>query len=310
MKKSYNQRTPLLALPVLGYNDKILPEVELHKWTVIENLLIAGMQGVKHCVFDEGYWRIQQTADDTYMVSVGGVGHSVAAHGTVGGAYFKADSQIRWEGLQKGNLYWLYLRATQHTMVNPEMTRAAISKHRLSDDSLLMAYVDLRSAEPEINPYPDGKVYSKDIARHANDKENPHGLRLYQQELVVTEKLVLRNQDGTAPTIEVEVDGEAVSLPANMLPGAVAELAGRAVEVIDFESFGPEGGVIEVPNRSKVFNVIVQRRASGKDAIMRPAGEIAVGYFGENEQADQMNEFVVYNSGHEGLPMRATIFCG
>jgi hypothetical protein len=310
MKKSYKQSTPILAIPVLGYNDKILPEVELYRNTVIENFLIAGMQGVKHCVFDEGYWRLNQTADGVYSAVLGATGITPAAHGTVGGAYFKAASQIRWEGLKKGNVYWLYLRATQHTMVDPEKTRVAISNHKLSstDDCLLMAEVNLRDTEPEINPYPEGKVYSKDIARHANDKENPHGKRLYQDELVITEKLILRSREGVSPMVQVEYDGEVIDFPANMLPGAIAELAGRAVEIIDFESFGKEGGVIKVANRKKVFNVTTQRRVVGD--FTGTVGEVAVGYFSEDARADEENEFVVYNAGDEGLPMRAIIFCG
>ena len=310
MKKTYKQETPILGIPVLGYKDKILPEVELYRWTIIENMLIAGTQGVRECVFDDGYYRLVKTSDDTYDVIVGATGGQPdAAHGMVSGTYFKTASELRWKDLKNNNKYWLYLRGTTATIVNPAAVRAVISRHRLAetDNCLLMASVNLREGEPVVNPFPDGKVYSKDIARHVSDKENPHGRRLYQDELVITDNLVLRNQNGDSPTIEVEVDGEVVKLPANMLPGAIAELAGRAVEIIDFESFGPEGGVIEVPNRSKVINVTVTRRVVG--SFKGDAGEIAVGYFGEDEKADVANEFVVYNSGEEGLPMKAMVFC-
>jgi len=309
MKRTYRQTTPLLGIPVLGYGDKILPEVELYRHKVIENLLIAGMQGVKSCLFDEGYWRVTKTSDEFNTVVLGATGSSPAAHGVIDGAYFKVSAQISWGEIKLGGTYWLYLRATTKTMENPEAVRAVVSSHRLSegDNCLLMATLNLREEEPKLEIAPDEKIFSKDIARHANDKENPHGLRLYQKELVVTDKLVLRSQDGTAPTIEVEVDGKAVELPANLMPEAIGQLAGRAVEIMDFDSFGPQGATLQVSGRKEVFNVTVQRRVV--DAFKGVAGEIAVGYFGEDANVDEANEFAVYNSGEEGIPLRAIVFC-
>jgi len=53
--------------------------------------------------------------------------------------------------------------------------------------------------------------------------------------------------------------------------------------------------------------VTVTRRVV--DAFKGVAGEIAVGYFGEDANADEANEFAVYNSGEEGIPLRAMVFC-
>jgi hypothetical protein len=229
----------------------------------------------------------------------------------VGGVFFRASSSVFWKGLEKGNNYWLYVRATTKTMTNPSAIRAVASRYRLeeSPDALLVAEVNLREMEPEVNPYPDGKIYSQDIARHASDKENPHGLRLYQDELVV-KHLILRSIDEEA-TIEVDIDGEARQFSASLLPGAINEIAGRAVEIVDFDSFGPDGGVLQIPSRDKVIHAQVQRRAAGKvDFSQGIVGDIAVGYHGEDERNDEPNEFSIYNSGAEGLPMRAIVYCG
>lgn len=307
MKKTYKQMTQILGIPVLGHRDRILPEVEMNKWKIVENMLIAGTQGVKKCVFDEGVFRVVSTSDELFSVTLSATGVSPSVEGMVGGAYLKGESQIVWPDLKKGNNYWLYLRGSRATFADPSSLRAVSSRHRLADSpqALLMAEVNFRELEPEVNPYPDGKIYTSDIAKHASDKENPHGKRLYQDELVV-KHLILRDVD-VVSTIEVDVDGEPKVFAASQLPEALGIMAGRAIEKVDFNSFGPDGGVIKLPSGKEILHVQVQRRVTGP--FVGFAGETAVGYFGEDPHSDESSEFTVYNSGEEGLPMRALVWC-
>ena len=51
---TYKQKTPHLGIPVVGNRDRISPDVEMRKYTIIENMLIAGTQGLTEVVFDDG----------------------------------------------------------------------------------------------------------------------------------------------------------------------------------------------------------------------------------------------------------------
>ena len=43
--KQYKLRTPRLGLPVPGYKAHIWPEIEMMRWQIVENLLLAGPRG-------------------------------------------------------------------------------------------------------------------------------------------------------------------------------------------------------------------------------------------------------------------------
>lgn len=305
--KQYKKKTPLLGIPVPWYKDRIVPEQEMSRFIIIENLLIAGMQGVGCAVFDDGDFRLEAETDEMFQVVLVATGSSPSAEGIIGSAYFNAPPELRWARLRKGYMNYLYLRGGRNTFRDHAAVRTVSSEYPIEGKAnLLMAAVDLREEVPKLDTYPDGKIYSTDLARHASDSENPHGRRMYQDELVVTKKLFLRSEDGESPEVEVDVDGEAVSFPASSFAGAVAELAGRKVVVRDFDSAGRDGMVIS-SNGGKVLYAMVQRRAANGSGSV---GEIAVGYHGEDAKADSEDEFVVYNSGNEGLPMRAFVICG
>ena len=307
--KGYNRKTPLLGIPVPWYKDRIIPEVEFRRFCLIENMLIAGTQGVRTCVFDDGNYRLLPETDETYKVSLTATGPSPSASGIVGGAYFMAPSELIWSGLRKGFSNYLYLRATPKTYEDCSAVQTSTSEHLLPmADALLLAFVDLRDEVPRLNTEPDGKVYSADVARHAMDNENPHGRRMYQDELVVTQKLILRGPEGAVPTIDVEIEGEVRTFPASAFPEALTELAGRQVEIQDFESAGPDGLVLKAKSGKTVIYVDIQRRVSGP--FKGSVGEIGVGYHGEDASTDESSEYAVYNLGDSGLPMRAFVICG
>jgi len=158
--------------------------------------------------------------------------------------------------------------------------------------------VDLRDGA-KVDPYPDGKLYSDDMARHVGDAENPHGRTLTQDELVVRKKLILPTED-----FEVQIGDDAV--PASAFSDAVSQVAGRRIEVVDFESFGQDGGVKSASRR--VRSVQIHRRVL--DGMAGSLGEIGIGYFGQDNKVDLENEFSVYNTGDAGIPLRAMVLCG
>lgn len=294
----YKGKTPYLNIPVVQFGDKINPDMEMRKYTIIENMLIAGTQGVKEVVFDEGSYSLDEDGD-VFVVSLRAGSTHPSIHGMVSGFYFKGASTLKWESLIPGNFYYLYIRPTPNTPHENSAIRTVASKIKFDAGSLLVGTVDLRNNLAELDTNPDGKIYSGDIARHAADSFNPHGTTLTQEILKITKSLVI---DEFA---SVEVGGSELS--GGDFVAAVATLTGKRVEVIDFVS----GGVSGVPLKAsgKIVNVQVHRRIVGTVQLNK-IGEVGIGYFGEDNNVDSESECMIYNSHVDGIPMRALVITG
>jgi hypothetical protein len=297
-----------LKIPVHGKGDPLSPPVEMQRFQIIENMLLAGTKGVRNCVFDDGLFELNPETDSTYVATARATGHSPSAVGMVGGAYFEAPPTVSWSGLRKGYFYYLYLRGSSATLADFNEVKPVSSSYVLDGDNLLLATADCRSDQPKLNPYPDGKLYSDDLARHINDVENPHGREVLQDILYVRQKLVLHSPEGNPADIEVLVDGKPVTVPSAAIPGAVAELAGRKIVTVDFTTAGIAGRIMEVKEVDKVVFVQVSRCSSG--GVLGVIGETAVGYFNTDPALHAANEFSFYNTGDSDLPMRALVYCG
>ena len=294
---SYKQKTPHLGIPVVGNRDRIMPDVEMRKYTIIENMLIAGTQGLGEVVFDDGSYSLEKNGDK-YAVTVRAGGTYPSMHGIVGGFYFKAAAKVAWENLAPGHAHFLYVKGTPQTPHDHSSVRLASSTVRLGKGSLLMASVDLREETPEIDTNLDGKVYSADVARHAADTSNPHGVCFEQDELVIAKELRI-------------LAGALVEMEGSVFQGidfvnAAAALSGRKVQTVSFKSAGPAGAIVKA--QGKVLMAQVQRCVEG--SFDGEVGEVGVGYFGQDGSVDSESEFKVYNSGVENVPMRALVICG
>jgi hypothetical protein len=298
----YKQKTRYLGIPVIGYGNRIIPEQELKKYQVIENMLLAGLGGVKSCVFDDGSYSLESESDGSFRVVLGATGSSPGAEGIAGGVYFHVES-VRWDGLKAGSKHYLYLATSSKTYEDCSAVSAVSSVHPgvEGDGSLLMAVVDLQGAVGSVDADPDGKLYSSDLARHVGDSENPHGRVLRQDGVVVSESLSFEDE----AVIKV---GETF-FQASLLPEAISVVSGRKLKKVDFDSSGPVGMVVKVNGAAEVWAVLsVHRRAAGKIPVGN-LGEVSIGYHGEDGLADEANEFVVYNGGGAGLPLRAVVMC-
>jgi hypothetical protein len=303
----YKNKTKILGIPVHGLGDRIIPEVELQRFQIIENMLIAGTQGVKNCVFDDGLFSIDPETENTFIVTLKATGCSPSASGLVGGAYFFGSPVLSWKNLNRGYVYHLYLRGLNKTFEDPSSIAEVSSLYPIEGDNVLIAIADCRADVPKINTNPDGKVYSCDLAAHINDVENPHGRSVIQDKLYVREKICLYSPEGKGAEVEILVDGVAKQIPVNLLPGAALELAGRKVVTIDFLSLGSAGKIIEIPDINKVLFVQVSRRFS--DNMDKVLGETMIGYYSEDPSLHLPSEFSVYNSGDSDIPLRALAYC-
>jgi len=308
MNLSYKQTTKRLGIPVLGNGDHIYPEVELRKYQIIENMLLAGTKGIRNAVFDDGLFSLSSETDSTFVATLMATGHEPSAKGIVAGTFFEAKPSLSWSGLKKGYFYFLYLRATNDIFMDASAVAEMSSLYTLEGDNVLLATADCRSDQPVLNPYPEGKLYSEDLGAHLCDVENPHGRVLIQDDLYIRNKLALHSPEGEQAQVEVLVDGKPVLVPAGALAAAALELAGRKVVTIDFLSAGSIGRIVSVPDVGKILFVQVCRRFSG--SFSDSLGESAIGYFGEDQMLHLANEFSYYNSGDGDIPVRALVYCG
>jgi hypothetical protein len=302
--KAYKQRTKYLNMPVVGLGDRIDPKQELKRYQIIENMLIAGTQGVKCVVFDDGDYRVEKETDNTYMVSCLATGSMPCATGMVNGAYFNAHGQIRWEGLKKGTQNWLYITGGPKTFEDCTAIRTTSVKRDLGsrNSHLLMGYIDLRTDKPVLNIYPDGKVYSDDVARHALDNTNPHGRSMIQDELIIHNNLQLGDEEHT-PVISAYTGGEKKEFPIDSVAAAVSSLAGQRVLFVDFETGGDEGILLSVEDG---LNILFASPQGSSLSV----GNFAVGYEGSDGKVDKSNEVMVYNNGDIGVKCRLMVICG
>lgn len=302
MSGKYKNRTKLLGIPVPGYGDAIWPELELQKYQLIENMLMAGLRGAVNSVFDEGDMAVRQVENGTYRVTLSATGNHSSAEGTVGGAYFKAPTSVVWEGLKDGTTYFLYLKGSPKTFADQQDVRPVSSPRRLLDKvSVLVAKVELNGDSSVVDRSPDGKMHARDFENHVMDWDNPHGMKVSQDELMVSKVLHL----GKDAVIEVGPDDATVRIPASVL----AAVTRTSRKVIDFVTGGSLGTMLE--GGGVVSFVAVSRICLGPLNVgVDEVGEIAIGYHGSDMSVSRPDQFVVRNSGAVGIPMKALVICG
>ena len=183
---SYSQKTNHYGIPVLGYGDRILPEVELKKWQFIENLFLACMRGESTAIFAEGNLSLEQRRDKKIYAVMREAGNGVICRGMSGGAYFNAIKPIEWGPLSIGSTYYLEVNANVHTFEDPSVFSVSYSTMSSPSEKVaLVASVDMRGDVFKIDRYPPGKNCPALLMRHIEDNENPHGELVYQTNLNV-----------------------------------------------------------------------------------------------------------------------------
>ena len=291
--KTYKQRTKFLGIPVVGNDDGIWPEVELKKYQIIENLLLAGLKGMQNCIFDEGDLALEKKQDGEFFAILRPSGISPALEGIVGLAYFFSQDALMWDNLVAGKMYYLYVTRTPHTFSDSSSVRAVALEHEQSSKlMILVGIVDLKSDNPSLDRNPTGKVNIFDLTQHSMESDNPHGNNLVQDELVIRKKLVLG--DGQDTEVVIRSGNEQVTLPVACLVPSVATFIVKGIE-----------GVV-VTSLARVAFVQTSRVSGATGKV----GEVSIGYFGQDAKVPDERSFVVYNDEDVGIPMKALIYHG
>lgn len=166
MSREYKQRTKILGIPVVGHKDGIYPEVELRKWQLVENFLLAASRSLRNCIFEEGAWGVKKE-DGTFTVTLSNNASMAApsVSGVIKGTYFCGGPTVSWTGLQTGKRHFLYLNITRETRLNPKSIRTYSSDMRVMGwDSMPMGILDLTGSDPVVDKHPEGKVYADSMA--------------------------------------------------------------------------------------------------------------------------------------------------
>ena len=289
--KSYKQRTRMLGIPVVGDNDGIYPEVELKKYQIIENLLVAGLKGMQNCIFDEGDLALEKKEDGTFFVIMRPYGMHPPLEGIVGGAYFLATDVLVWDNLVAGKTYYLYVARTAHTFSESSSVRAVISEYEQLNKTVIFVGVANLKGTPSLDRDPVGKIHIADLEQHPSQSENPHG-NLIQDEMMIRKRLVLGDGQGTEIVI---VSGEEqVTVPVACLVPSTAS----------FVTAGGEGVIVSSSARIAFVQTSRVSGAIGK------VGEVSIGYFGQDSKVPNEKSFVVYNDGDTNIPMKALVYHG
>lgn len=290
--RAYKQRTKILGIPVVGDQDRIYPEVELKKYQIIENLLLAGLKGAFNCIFDEGDMVIEEN-NDNFSVKILACGNKPAIEGVVGSAYFLISDMIEWNDLNRGKFYYLYITRTNHTFSNSSSIRTIATEYEQKNKNvILIGSVDAREEKIILNRTPKGKILNKELREHIINSDNSHGKNIVQDEITVRKRLTLG--DGFGTEIIIHSEKEKITLPVSCL----------IPNIISFKSNGIEGIEITATNRVAFTQV---SRESGKEGML---GEISVGYYGQDKNVKNFNNFIVYNEGDKDIPLRALIYYG
>ncbi len=167
---------------------------DINTLKVIDSLLHAGTCGVSKALFEDGDYDIFDNGDNTYtLIIVPTPTYSI--FGIIDHKLFLSTKTITFDKLQKGRMYYLYIQSSNELFAQPEKFNKIVSttKRLETPEKMLIATVNLIK-EPYINENPLDKVYSKDILAHTHDSSNPHGRKLYQDNLYINDDFYINNQ--------------------------------------------------------------------------------------------------------------------
>jgi hypothetical protein len=308
----YNKKTEFYGIPILCEGQSLSEKEETKKFNIIENQLLGATKGVMCCVFEEGSYHISKEDEKSFSVKLVPTGKSVALEGIVRGGYCLSKEKIVWGDLKKGRVYHLYVMHNDKLYQDEYAFSVTKKEHTPWDKNLnnylYLAKVDLTKEKPVIDSFPDGKVYANDIASHATDKTNPHGLELYQDTIVV-KKLVFEDESGRRIDLFSSKGGGVLN---DTVYDKYKEVKSRDVvvtkkgkeitvkeSIFNTDSKGKEGVEISVSGE-EILSTSVTETIEKDSEVSFKLGQVVV---------QNVNNYTVkiYNNGEVGVPMSVVI---
>ncbi len=293
---SYKHKTDFYKIPSIGEGDKLSASEELKAARIIENQLLGATKGVLNAVFEEGEYKLICNQNNTFSVILIGTGEKPTLEGIVGGGYCYSKRNIVWDDLQFGHTYYLYVGWTEN-LFEVESSFSVLKKEGgpfLNNfRALLLAKLDIKQGFPKLDIFPDGKIYSRDIAVHANDVTNPHGENQIQDTITLRKSLMFEqiNEDGSIiPVVLYDGFGN----------GLLKQINKNKIIFIDGVSGGSNGVNIQVEGIKEIKGVIVQEKIKYGKPPTFALGEV-VSSFNENK-------LIIYNNGRNEISINIIVF--
>lgn len=285
--KAYKYVTEHFGIPVTG-EEEMTVHAEHTRWTIVENQLLAATKGVYCAVFEDGDYQVIDNVDGTYTVMLVGTGHDYAFMGMVNGGLAFTEDPIIWEGLKNTHKYYLYATYEDGMYLDPMLfgrTSRTIPIENGVRTATLLAVFDGTTGKIDNNP--DGKIYGEDLSSHMGDDHNPHGTKMYQDEIIIGSLIHRKvNNDGSS-TLTPMINGK---------DGLLDTLRQKTITVHAL-SGGPSGVNVDIPFPGTVVSASAQEFVQVNNAPTFGLGEVCV-------RVDPGAAVVtVFNAGAEGIPI-------
>lgn len=246
-ENEYKGKTRFETFNVLGFDDRIWPDVEDENWQKVENALLGSVKYNR--LIKRGTFTVEQVDAFQSTVTLSLQGLNPAFEGVVGGGFYRIDDDLVWEiDTTTDKEVWLYLTVvpgmtdpTSPDSLDKEVKEDAPYTDASSLESrLVMAVVSVVSGEAEITDGSPVEQEGNPILSHQLTSENPHGTLLKQDEIEV---LALK-LGGTDVMAEALVEG--VVLEVGLYELDMRDELGLepdAPVTVKFASFAMEGHV-------------------------------------------------------------------
>ena len=189
----YSKKTKFYGIPYISKLERMEGKEEEKAAIIIDNMLYAATFGVGKALFEDGKYSLSLQDDGLYELIITPYdGYSFL--GILNYALFLSKNTKHIYNLRSGRKYYIYAVYKEDLRTDPEnfyLKATTIPFVSNSTISLLLATVDLTGIEGKIDENPEGKEYSNNISAHINDYTNPHGRKIYQDQLEITKELIL-----------------------------------------------------------------------------------------------------------------------
>lgn len=207
----------------MGDGDTLSASQEQIAYKIIENQLRGGiLASGGNRVLDEGTYLVQVNSGNFSTVTLTG---NPALRGFANEGFVEVYGQLRWENLAPNQEYYLYVRTTTNTYLDPGNVETVTSTSPITlNDHLYLAKIDTADATPSsvptIDTTPTGKATAFNLFSLLNDNSDPFGSVLNQSILNVLQQFSVRlgkdktalfqqlNSDATLPVISIENAGD------------------------------------------------------------------------------------------------------